>query len=165
MVRSAQNGIVTVHRWLLNAGNPVDASLLAVPMDMGHQCRDIREGRCVWNGASIGVKAAVPTGVDVDVLKAMVLETGEMQCIGLSLDIRLGQKAAVDGLFAVTAPAEVRPLTFAIDLSLGRKDGQHTNGKEGCCEEVDCFHVGPLEREYLTSEPTPTYVYEHDLSN
>ncbi len=60
---------------IFHAGNPVDSGLLPVSMDMSYESGNIREYRSVWNGAPIGIEAALPSRIHVDVVEAMRLQT------------------------------------------------------------------------------------------
>src|ERR1700722_3212783 len=88
-------------------------------MDVLHQGRDVRKRRGVGDGPAIGIKTSLPTGVDIDVVEAVRLQSRGPKCIGLGADIGLRQKTGIDGLLTECAPAEVWPLPNAIHLCAG----------------------------------------------
>src|SRR5882672_431097 len=70
----AENGIVAVHSWLLNAGNPVDTCLLSIGVDMIHHRLNVRERRAIRNGPPVLVEATLPAGIEIDIDEAMFLQ-------------------------------------------------------------------------------------------
>src|ERR1700733_12721294 len=109
-------------------------------MDVLHQGRDVRKRRGVGDGPAIGIKTSLPTGVDIDVVEAVRLQSRGPKCIGLGADIGLRQKTGIDGLLTECAPAEVWPLPNAIHLC-GRFLWSNQLAAEGeshheCCSEL-----------------------------
>lgn len=83
VIRSAKDWIIAIHRWLLDTGNPVEAYLLTVGMDVIDHRLDIRKDRCVRDRPSVPIEAALPPRIQVDVLKAMLLKAGTKQSVRL----------------------------------------------------------------------------------
>jgi hypothetical protein len=126
VVAGAEDGIVAVDGGLLDAGNPVDARLLAVGVDVVDERLYVRKGSGVGDGPAIAVKAALPSRVNVDVAEAVLLDPGGLEGVGLGLDIGLSEKASVNRLLAEAAPAKVRFMADAVDL-----------GGRGCVERTE----------------------------
>ena len=74
-VRRSKDRKVAVDRRLLNAGNPVNARLLTIRVDVINQRLNVREVRSSGNRAAIRIKSGHPSRVDIDVLEAMLLKT------------------------------------------------------------------------------------------
>ncbi len=114
VIGGAEDGVVAVDGGLFDAGNPVDASLLAVCVDVVDESFHVGKCSGVRDWSAIGVEAALPSRVDVDIAEAMLLESGGLECVGLGLDVGLGEKAAVNRLFAEGAPAKIGSLADTV---------------------------------------------------
>ena len=117
-VKRSKDREVAINRRLLNAGNPVNASLLAIRVDVINQGLNVREVRSSGNRSPVRVKRGHPSRVDIDVLEAMLLKPRGCQRIRLRLNVGLRKKTAVDGLLAEGAPAKIGFLSYAVHLCL-----------------------------------------------
>jgi hypothetical protein len=100
-------------------------------MDVVDERFYVREGSGVRDGTAIGIEAALPSGIDIDVLETLLLKTGGGKGIGLRHNVGLSEEGAVDGLLAESAPAEVRFLANIIHLRLSSETRQEqTAGEE-----------------------------------
>src|ERR1700761_1366380 len=80
-IKRSKDREVAVNCRLLNPGNPVNAGLLTIRVDVINQCLNIREVRSSRNRSPVRVKSGHPSRVDIDVLEAMLLEPGGCQRI------------------------------------------------------------------------------------
>ncbi len=132
VVAGAENGIVAVDSWLLDAGDPVDARFLAVGVDVVDEGFHVRKGSGVGDRPAIAVEAALPSRVDVDVAEAVLLDSGSLEGVGLGLDIGLGKKASVNRLLAECAPAKIGFVADAVNLGAGGREEGAKEETGGC---------------------------------
>jgi hypothetical protein len=83
-------------------------------------------------GRPFAFEAALPAGVNVNVAETVGLDTGRGEGVGLSGDVGLGEKAAVNGLLTESAPAKIGSLANTIHPPVhSRVEGKcHTGGEE-----------------------------------
>ncbi len=141
VVWRAEDGIVAVDSWLLDAGYPVETRLLSIGVDMIHHRLDVRESCAIRNGPAALVETTLPAGIEVDVDEAVLLQARGFECVGLGDHVRLRQEVALDGLLAEAAPAEIGFLAGVIHL--GGRAGQESDNpcNYGVKGEILQFHT------------------------
>src|SRR5262249_44359442 len=81
VVLRSENRRVCIYGRLFDSGNPVDACLLSILMNMFDQRLYIGKCGCIGDRTTVRVKTALPARIDIDVLKSMRLNARGSQGI------------------------------------------------------------------------------------